>query len=278
MGINFLEPILLDGLDSIMWPLCRVGGFMMTFVTFSGSSVPRNVRALLALAVTVCFLPNIPAIDSNLEAFSGLGIITTISQVLIGAGLGFMTQYLVASFVLAGQAIAMQTGLGFASLVDPVSGTNAPVVGQFFTVLCTLVFFAVDGHLVFIRLLLLSFETLPVGPGIFTPPSLESIIYFGATMFQCALSTSIAAICTLLVVNFTFGVMTRAAPQLNVFSMGFAVSMTVGLFILLVSLDAFMINFTIAINALMKDSCTLIGTGCEGVFQLTKSPHTRAFC
>ena len=208
MGINFLEPVMLDAIDALMWPLCRVGGFMMTFVTFSGNAVPRNVRALLALAITVCFLPNIPVIESDLEAFSGLGIITTISQVIIGAGLGFITQYLVASFVLAGQAVAMQTGLGFASLVDPVSGTNAPVVGQFFTVLCTLVFFAVDGHLVFIRLLLLSFETLPVGPGIFTPPSIEAILYFGATMFQCALSTSIAAICTLLVVNFTFGVMT----------------------------------------------------------------------
>lgn len=266
MGINFLEPVMLDAIDALMWPLCRVGGFMMTFVTFSGNAVPRNVRALLALAITVCFLPNIPVIESDLEAFSGLGIITTISQVIIGAGLGFITQYLVASFVLAGQAVAMQTGLGFASLVDPVSGTNAPVVGQFFTVLCTLVFFAVDGHLVFIRLLLLSFETLPVGPGIFTPPSIEAILYFGATMFQCALSTSIAAICTLLVVNFTFGVMTRAAPQLNVFSIGFAVSMTVGLMVLLISLDAFMVNFTIAINELMSSSCTLIGTGCSGIF------------
>ena len=139
MGINFLEPLMLDALDSLMWPLCRVGGFMMAFVTFSGSAVPRNARALLALTVTVCFLPSIPAVDANLDAFSGLGIVTTISQVIIGAGLGFMTQYLIASFVLAGQAIAMQTGLGFASLVDPVSGTNAPVVGQFFTVLCTLV-------------------------------------------------------------------------------------------------------------------------------------------
>lgn len=266
MGINFLEPLMLDALDSLMWPLCRVGGFMMAFVTFSGAAVPRNARALLALTVTICFLPSIPAVDANLDAFSGLGIITTISQVIIGAGLGFMTQYLIASFVLAGQAIAMQTGLGFASLVDPVSGTNAPVVGQFFTVLCTLVFFAVDGHLVFIRLLLLSFETLPIGPHIFSPPSLEALIYFGATMFQVALSTSIAAICALLVVNFTFGVMTRAAPQLNVFSMGFAISMTVGLAVLLISLDAFMVNFTIAINELMSSSCTLIGTQCEGIF------------
>lgn len=266
MGINFLEPFMLDAVDNFMWPLCRIGGFLMAFMSFSAASVPRMVRALLALAMTVCFIPNIPEVDTSLEAFSGLGIITTISQVIIGAGLGFITQYIAATFVLAGQAIAMQTGLGFASLVDPVSGTNAPVVGQFFTVLATLVFFAVDGHLVFIRLLLLSFETIPIAPGVFTPPSLEAIIFFGATMFQVALSTSIAAICALLVVNFTFGVMTRAAPQLNVFSLGFAISMIVGLSVLLVSLNAFMANFTIAINSVMSSSCQLIGTNCEGVF------------
>lgn len=266
MGINFLEPITLEAVASMMWPLCRVGGFLMAFFTFSASSVPRNIRALLALAMTVCFLPSIPAVRTDIEAFSILGITTTISQVVIGAGIGFITQYLVQCFVLAGQAIAMQTGLGFASLVDPVSGTNAPVVGQFFTVLCTLVFFAVDGHLVFIRLLLLSFETIPIAPGAFTPPHLEAIIFFGATMFQVALSMSIAAICALLVVNFTFGVMTRAAPQLNVFSMGFAISMTVGLGVLYVSLNAFTTNFTIAINSLMSSTCQLIGTNCEGIF------------
>ena len=266
MGVNLLEPFMLYSLDSLMWPLCRIGGFFMAFTTFSAGSVPTRVRALMAFTVTFCMLPNIPAIDTPYQSFSVLGIVTTISQVIIGAGLGFITQYLVQCFVLAGQAIAMQTGLGFASLVDPVSGTNAPVVGQFFTVLCTFVFLAMDGHLVFIRLLLLSFETIPISTDGFTYPKLESIIFFGATMFQCALSTAMAAICALLVVNFTFGVMTRAAPQLNVFSMGFAVSMIVGLSVLVISLNAFMGNFTIAINALMSSTCTLMGTSCEGIF------------
>lgn len=266
MGINFLEPLMLDSLESIMWPFCRIAGFFMAAMAFSGAAVPPRVRILLSFACAICFLPNIPAIHTDYHAMSGLGIITTLSQVIIGAALGFMTQYIAQCFVLAGQAVAMQTGLGFASLVDPVSGTNAPVVGQFFTVLTTLVFFAVDGHLVFIRLLLLSFETLPVAPSAFTPPQLSAIIFFGATMFQCALSMAISAICALLVVNFTFGVMTRAAPQLNVFSMGFAISMTGGLFVLLLSLNSYMSNFTIAINSLMSSTCTLIGTSCEGIF------------
>lgn len=266
MGINFLEPLMLESVDSIMWPMCRIGGFLMAFMAFSAGTVPTRVRALLSLTLAVCFLPNIPRIETGFNAFSTLGIVTTIAQMVIGAGIGFITQYLAQCFVLAGQAVAMQTGLGFASLVDPVSGSNAPVVGQFFTVLTTMVFFAVDGHLVFIRLVLLSFETIPIAPGAFTPPNLQAIIFFGATMFQCALSMSISAICALLVVNFTFGVMTRAAPQLNVFSMGFAVSMVVGMSVLVISLNAFMANFTIAINSLMSSTCSLINTSCEGIF------------
>lgn len=254
-----------DSVASIMWPLCRVGGFMMAVIAFSATSVPRNVRALATLAITVSMLPMIPRIELPYEIFSVQGVVTTISQVFIGAGIGFLTQYLAQSFVLAGQVIAMQTGLGFASLVDPVSGTNAPIVGQFFTVLTTLVFFAVDGHLIFFRLLLLSFETLPVGENGFSPPGLEAIIFFGATMFQGALAMSIAAICTLLVINFTFGVMTRAAPQLNVFSMGFAIAMIGGMIVMYTVLSAFMTNFTWLFNALMSTTCTLIGTKCEGL-------------
>lgn len=148
------------------------------------------------------------------------------------------------AFIIAGQAVAMQTGLVFASMVDPVSGTNAPVVGQFFNVPTTLIFLALDGHLVFMRLLLFSFETIPVGPQSFTPQELSCLIYFGAVMFQGALAMSISAICTMLVVNFTFGVMTRASPQLT----------------------AFMGNFTLVINALMENTCSLMGTSCTGVW------------
>lgn len=264
--MNFLEPIMLNGLASLIWPLCRIGAFLTAMFMIGGNSVPPYVRALFALMLTVCALPSIPAVSLDLEPFSGRGILVTINQVLIGFTLGFVTQFLAQTFVIAGQIVAMQTGLGFASLVDPVSGTNAPVVGQFFSILTTLVFFAVDGHLVFIRLMLLSFETMPIGTALFAPNSLSSIFYFGSLMFACALSMSISAICSMLVVNFTFGVMTRAAPQLNVFSMGFAVSMMVGLFVLVISLNAYLGNFTVAINELMSETCNLMGTACEGIF------------
>lgn len=264
--MNFLEPLALESVSSIVWPLCRIGGFLMAMFAIGGGTIPTRVRALFTLAMTVCMLPSIPKVDPSLQPFTVLGIVTTINQVIIGVGIGLMTQFLAQAFVIAGQIVAMQTGLGFASLVDPVSGTNAPVVGQFFTVLVTLVFFAVDGHLLFFRLLLMSFETMPIGPESFDTLHVRELISFGTVMFQCAIAMSISAICTMLVVNFTFGVMTKAAPQLNVFSMGFAVSMIVGFFVLVLALDAFMGNFYIALNAISERTCSLIGTSCEGPY------------
>ena len=237
----------------------------MTMFVVGGNSVPMMVRALISLALTLCMLPSIPAVASDLMPFSGLGILITIKESLIGVAIGFMTSFIAQSFTIAGQAIAMQTGLGFASLVDPVSGTNSPVVGQFFTVLCTLVFFCVDGHLIFFRMVLISFETMPIGGPFFNSDNLHALVYFGTLMFQCALTMSLSAICTMLVVNFTLGVMTKASPQLNIFSLGFAITMIVGILVLNASMNAFMANFTTNFNNLLENTCKLINTSCQGL-------------
>ena len=177
---------------------------------------------------------------------------------------GLCTLFISQAFIIAGQAVAMQTGLGFASLVDPVSGTNSPVVGQFFTVLCTLVFFSVDGHLIFLRLLLESFKALPMGEAL-PLYGIREFVIFSGSMFKAGLAMSMSAICTMLVVNFTLGVMTKAAPQLNIFSLGFAVSMIVGLSVLFLSLNAFMSNFTHNFNEVFNTACSLVGMSCEGI-------------
>lgn len=266
-SFNPLEGLMLDSLASLIWPFCRVSGTLMTMMVISGTSVPTRVRAMLALAITICMLPSIPAVSaSELQPFSVAGFLVTINEVLIGAAMGFMTQYLSQVFVIAGQTVAMQTGLGFASMVDPVSGTNAPIVGQFFTILTTLSFFAVDGHLLLFKMIVLSFETLPISVSGFEAIQLTPLISFGSTMFMCGIAMAMSSICTMLVVNFTFGVMTRAAPQLNVFSMGFAVSMVVGLFVLAGSINAYPGNFYNAANQIFEAGCHIIGTSCDGPF------------
>ena len=262
--MNFLEPITLTAVAQLVWPLCRISSFLAVMFAVSGSSFPQMTRALLAFSITVCMLPNIPNLAPNSDPFTVYGIMVTIKECLIGICLGLCTLFISQAFIVAGQAVAMQTGLGFASLVDPVSGTNSPVVGQFFTVFCTLVFFSLNGHLIFFKLMLESFTTLPMGQ--FIPnSSIEEFLYFSGSMFKAGLAMSISAICTMLVVNFTLGVMTKAAPQLNIFSLGFAVTMIVGICVLFISLSSFMSNFTNNFNDVFDEACSLIGTSCNGI-------------
>ena len=262
--MNFLEPITLTAVAQLVWPLCRISSFLAVMFAVSGSSFPQMTRALLAFSITVCMLPNIPNLAPNSDPFTVYGIMVTIKECLIGICLGLCTLFISQAFIVAGQAVAMQTGLGFASLVDPVSGTNSPVVGQFFTVLCTLVFFSLNGHLIFFKLMLESFTTLPMGQ--FIPnSSIEEFLYFSGSMFKAGLAMSISAICTMLVVNFTLGVMTKAAPRLNIFSLGFAVTMIVGICVLFISLSSFMSNFTNNFNDVFDEACSLIGTSCNGI-------------
>ncbi|MGN0915973.1 MAG: flagellar biosynthetic protein FliR [Succinivibrio sp.] len=264
--MDFLEPITLSAVAKLVWPLCRISSFLALMFVISGNAFPMMTRALLSLAITVCMLPSIPNLSPDANPFTAQGFLITIKEVLIGLSMGLVTMFIAQAFTLAGQVISMQTGLGFASLVDPVSGTNTAVVGQFFTVLCTLVFFSVDGHLIFIRLLLESFRTIPMGQ--FLPSQgLNEFIFFSSSMFKAGLSMAMSAVCTLLVVNFTLGVMTKAAPQLNIFSLGFAVSMIVGILVLILSLNAFMSSFTNNFNEVFNAACTLVGTSCDGILE-----------
>lgn len=262
--MDVLEPITLTAVAQFVWPLCRISAFLATMFAVSGNSFPMMTRALLALTITVCMLPSIPNLAPNTDPFTVYGIIVTIKECFIGLALGLCTLFISQAFIIAGQAVAMQTGLGFASLVDPVSGTNSPVVGQFFTVLCTLVFFSVDGHLIFLRLLLESFKALPMGEAL-PLYGIREFVIFSGSMFKAGLAMSMSAICTMLVVNFTLGVMTKAAPQLNIFSLGFAVTMIVGLCVLFLSLNAFMSNFTHNFNAVFNTACSLVGMSCDGI-------------
>ncbi len=262
--MNFIEPITLTAIAQIVWPLCRVSAFFGSMFVISSRNIPSMTKALTCLAITLCMVPSIPDLTPDANPFSITGFIITVKEILIGLALGMVTLFVSQCFIVAGQAIAMQTGLGFASLVDPVSGTNTPVIGQFFTVLCTLVFFSINGHMMFFHLLIRSFETLPIGSFI-APQNVRELAYFGGSMFKAGLAMGMSAICTMLVVNFTLGVMTKAAPQLNVFSLGFAITMIIGIAVLLFSLGSFMGNFTINFNELFEQGCSLINIECGQV-------------
>jgi flagellar biosynthetic protein FliR len=217
-----------------MLPLFRVASMLMVMPVFGTTLIPRRVRLYFAVAITVCIAPSLPPMPavSPLD-LSGLMLIA--EQILVGAVLGFSLQLFFQAFAVAGQIVAIQMGMGFASMVDPANGVSVAVIGQFFTMLVTLLFLSMNGHLVVFEVLTESFTTLPVGSGLMTAHYWELAGKLGWVL-GAALLLVLPAVTALLVVNIAFGVMTRAAPQLNIFSIGFPLTLVLGLFIVWVGL------------------------------------------
>ncbi|MFH6569327.1 MULTISPECIES: flagellar biosynthetic protein FliR [Pseudomonas] len=219
---------------SFMLPLFRVGALLTTMPIIGTTLVPKRIKLFLSLAITLAIMPSLPPLPTvNPLDLSGLMLIA--EQIIIGALLGFSLQLFFQAFVVAGQIVAIQMGMGFASMVDPANGVNVAVIGQFFTMLVTLLFLSMNGHLVVFEVLTESFTTLPVGGGLLTNHYWEIANKLGWVL-GAALLLVLPAITALLVVNIAFGVMTRAAPQLNIFAIGFPLTLVLGMVILWISM------------------------------------------
>ncbi|WP_298440418.1 flagellar biosynthetic protein FliR [uncultured Ferrimonas sp.] len=254
-------PVIFDWLRAVLWPLFRIAGMLMVMTTIGGGPVPARIRLLLSLVITAAVAPVLPP-PPAIELFSPHGMVVTAQQLLIGITIGFVSLLVISTFVLAGQIIGMQTSLGFASMVDPTNGQQVPIVGQFYLLLTTLLFFAVDGHLVMIKMIVLSFDTLPIGESL-QPQSLEKIGQFVGLTFANALTMSLSAATALLLINFSFGVMTRAAPQLNIFSIGFPITMLSGILILWLTLGGILPHFNSVWQQGQNLMCDILQLTCE---------------
>lgn len=222
-------------IGSYLWPLFRIGALLGAVPVIGTRMVPARVRLVLALALTLVLVPVIPAAPA-IDPLSIAGLGVTFQQVLIGAAMGFVLSLVFAAFVSAGQLIALQMGIGFASMVDPQHGVEVPVVSQLYIVLVTLVFLSLDGHLALIEVLAESFHTLPVSPAGLTVASMWDLAAAVGRMFSGALTIALPAMVALLLINIAFGVMTRAAPQLNLFTVGFPITLLFGFLVLLLTL------------------------------------------
>jgi len=228
--MEFTESVINQYLADFILPFARVSALIMTMIGFSSRTIPGRVKMFLCLTVTVAIMPAIPATHVD-ELLSFNTTLLLGQQMLIGIMIGFVTVMVVNTFTLAGQIIAMQTGLGFASLVDPASGMNVPAVGQFFLILASLLFWAMDGHLAYLNFVVVSFDTLPIPTEHLSAIKYKEIVEWGSWMFATALSLALAPLTAMLLINFSFGIMTRAAPQLNIFAIGFPITMMAGLLI-----------------------------------------------
>lgn len=240
--MEFSEDQILQAIADYALPFMRISGLLGAMVSFSAKTVPTPIRALFAVVLAIMVMPVVPAVPVE----DVLGVDTFImgmQQVIIGLSIGFISTMVLETFVIAGQVVAMQTGLGFASIVDPINGINVPAVGQFYLILATLLFLAFDGHINMIQMIVMSFQAFPIGEAWWTPAQLKSIVSWSAWMFIAATTLSLAPIVSLLIINLAFGVMTKAAPQLNIFSIGFSFAQIGGLLIIWITMDNFTNHF-----------------------------------
>jgi flagellar biosynthetic protein FliR len=218
---------LMNTTAGLLWPFMRIGAMFVSAPIFSASSLPVRVRILLAALIAWVLLPVLPR-PPQVDLISGEAFLIGFYQILVGLAMGFILQLVFAVFIVAGQSIAMAMGLGFASAVDPQNGVQVPVVSQFLLIMVTLMFLALDGHLILLELMAESFRLLPVGT--LHPPAdqLKALAYWGSYMFAGGLLVALPAVAGLLLVNIAFGVASRAAPQLNIFAVGFPVMIMAG--------------------------------------------------
>lgn len=216
--MEYPTTIILDWIANYFWPFTRISSMLMVMTVTGARFVSPRIRLYLSLAITLALMPAIPAVPEELQLLSFQGFLTTFEQIVIGVAMGMVTQFIIQTFVLLGQILGMQSSLGFASMVDPANGQNTPLLGQLFMFLSTMFFLATDGHLKMLQLVLFSFKTLPIGSGSLNAVDFRELALWLGIMFKTALSMSLSGIIALLTINLSFGVMTRAAPQLNIFS------------------------------------------------------------
>jgi flagellar biosynthetic protein FliR len=223
---------------ALFWPFVRIGACLMTAPVLGAGYVPARLRIILAGAITLAIAPVLPP-PPAVALLSAGGALVTLQQVAIGLALGFALQLVFDSIALGGQLLANGMGLGFAFNLDPLRGVSTPALGQLYIVLGTLTFLALDGHLAFIQTVVDSFRGLPVGEQGLDPARLMALANWGSELFTGALMVALPGVTALLVINLAFGVMSRAAPSLNLFAVGLPVTLVFGLAIVLFGLPAF---------------------------------------
>ncbi|PVZ66712.1 flagellar biosynthetic protein FliR [Pelagibaculum spongiae] len=230
---------LISWVESWLLPLFRISSMWMAMPLFGSVLMTAKIRLAASLALGMVMIPSLPVIAA-IDPLSPQMILLVAREIGIGAVIGFMLQLVFQAAVFGGQLISNQTGLGFAAMVAPQNGVTVPMVAQLYQLLCGLMFLTMNGHLVLIRALQRSFEVMPVAAGNFDPNILFKLVSFVSWVFAGGVMVALPAVAALLFINFSFGVMSRAAPQFNIISIGFPITMLCGYVIVWYTLSSFL--------------------------------------
>jgi flagellar biosynthesis protein FliR len=239
---------------SLLWPLTRILAMIAIAPILSHTAIPNRVRLGLGIVITLMLIPTLPPFPA-FDVFSFKGLMILVQQILIGLSIGFSMRLVFAAVELAGHLIGMTMGLGFATFFDPQSKGQTTAISQFLVILALLVFLSIDGHLIFITVVVQSFTTMPIGMEVNIDPM--KVAMWGEMVFSSGLLLALPALTTLLITNMALGILTKTAPQLNLFGIGFPITICIGLLIL-----------TISLTTMVKPIENMIETGTSRMLQI----------
>ena len=212
---------------ALIFVMVRVGSAFIAAPVFGNVSVPLPVRIALSGAVGVLVLGT-TTIQTPPSVFALATFVAVAAEALVGLAIGFVLQIAFAAPLVAGEIIGGSMGIGFANMIDPNSGRSSPAIGQFLSILMTLLFLSLDGHLILVDMVVRSYRALPPGAAWLTAGQLRDIALFGGYAFLAGLLLALPVGFLLLCLNLAVGMLSRSAPALNLFAVGLPASLAVG--------------------------------------------------
>lgn len=225
-------------LGTFLWPLFRVMGLLIADPLFGTRSIPRKFKVGMAIVITVLITPSLPPMPA-VAVISGTGLLMIAQQLIIGMSLGFIMRMTITVVEMAGFLISTQMGLGFAMLFDPQHNSQVPTISRLLSLMVFMMLLAMDGHHLILSTLIDSFRLFPISPDFLPRIGFRQLADWGSKMFSLGLLLSMPVVGALLIINLAIGVMTRAAPQFNIFSFGFPLTLLAGFIALYLSLPSF---------------------------------------
>ena len=233
--ITFTSAELNAWIVAFFFPLARILALLSAAPPFNNRAMPRRVRLALGIAIAIALTPALPPMPP-IEPASGAGLWILAQQILIGLAMGFALRLAFAAIDMAGNLIGMQMGLGFATAYDPLNSSQTPVVSEFLGVISLLLFLSLNGHLLYVATLAQSFTAIPVSATFLGNGSWLNLAELGGKIFSAGLLISLPIVVALMITNIGLAVLTRAAPQQNIFSLGFPLTLLGGFFGLAISM------------------------------------------
>jgi flagellar biosynthetic protein FliR len=248
--ISFTEAQVLAWITPLVWPFLRALALFTALPVLGTRSVPARVRIALAAFIALAAQPSLPEVQP-VPLDSPLAFVLVAQQLLIGLALGFSVRVVFAAVEFAGEIIGLQMGLNFAGFFDPVSAGTATATSRFFGTVIAWLFIVINGHLLVIAALVQSFTAFPVGPEPFAFLKTVQPYLWGAEIFRTGLWIALPLVAMLLFVNLVLGAISRVATQINIFAIGFPITLGTGLLGILLTLPTMQAPFTMALERLL---------------------------